>query len=300
MQPDTICLDRHDGVLTLTLCRPATLNAFNPAMLGDLLAAFNEADRDDAVRAVVVTGSGRAFCSGSDISSGAATFDFDSRPDKAALGSPMQANGSINYGHEAVRDNGGRLTLRIFASLKPVIAAVNGVAVGIGATMLLPMDVRLAAEGARFAFPFARRGIVPEAASSWFLPRIVGISRAIEWCASGRMIGADEALTHGLIHSIHAPDTLLGAAQELAAEMTVDSAPVSVALTRQMMWRGLTMPEPFDAHRVDSRGVYSRGRSNDAREGITSFREKRRPRFPEKVSDAMPDFFPWWTERHFD
>lgn len=295
----SIIRELTEGILTVTLNRPAKLNAFDGRMQAALVAAFDEADRDDAVRAIIVTGAGRGFCAGSDLSGGASTFDFDRRADKMAMGSPVGPDGKIDYGHEAVRDNGGKTTLRIFKSLKPVIAAINGPAVGIGITMTLPMDIRLASTTARFGFPFTRRGIVPEAASSWFLPRIVGISRAMEWCASGRLFDAQEALSGGLVRSLHAPEDLLPAARDIARSMTEGTAPVSVALTRQLLWRGLTMSEPMDAHRLDSRCVYVRGRSPDAKEGVGSYLEKRDPSFTDKVSTDLPEFFPWWEERPY-
>lgn len=296
----TILYEVDDGILTITLNRPSKLNAFTPVMMEEILEAFDSADRDDAVRAIIVTGAGRGFCAGVDLSSGANAFDFDKRPDKVALGSPVLSNGTVDYSHPAVRDNGGRVTLRIFASLKPVIGAINGPAVGVGFTMILPMDVRLASHEARFGAPFARRGIVPEAGSTWFLPRIVGISRAMEWCTAGNLFDTTEALEHGLIRSILKPQALLPQARTLAHQMTKHSAPVSVALTRQLLWRGLTVSEPFDAHRIESRGVYVRGRTQDAKEGMASFLEKRPAKFPDRVSDDMPDFYPWWSDRRYN
>jgi len=260
-------------------------------MMEEMIHAFDRADADDQVGAVIVTGEGRAFCAGADLEMGAKVFDAAGSPD-----SPIRADGSIDYAGPHARDYGGRLTLRIFESLKPVIAAVNGPAVGIGATMLLPMDIRLASDVARFGFVFARRGIVPEGASMWFLPRIVGIDRALEWCMSGRLLGAEEALAGRLVRSLHAPDDLLPAARALAREIVDNAAPVSVALTRQMLWRGLGMAHPMEAHRVDSRGVLARGRSGDAREGVMAFLEKRAAVFPDRVSSGMPDYFPWWEE----
>ncbi len=296
-----IALDIDGPVATITLDREAKLNAFTGTMCDELIAAFDMTDADDSVRAVIVTGRGRAFCAGADLSQGAATFDYDSRPDNPrGPSSPVRADGSIDYSHDAVRDSGGRLTLRIFASLKPVIAAVNGPAVGIGVTMQLAMDVRLASESARFGFVFARRGIVPEAASSWFLPRLVGMQQALEWCFSGRVFGADEALKGGLVRSVHAPGDLLPAARALALEIAENTAPVSVALTRQMLWKMAGAASPWDAHRLDSRAIYSRGRSGDAREGVVSFIEKRPAVYPDKVSENMPDFFPWWPEQHYE
>ena len=284
-----------DGIATITLSRPDKLNAFTGTMMTELIAAFDATDANDAVRAVIVTGDGRAFCAGADLSAGAATFDYE------ALGSasPMRADGTTDYGHDAVRDGGGRVTLRIFASLKPVIAAINGPAVGIGATMLLPMDIRIAADTARFGFVFARRGIVPEAASSWFLPRVVGIARALEWCFSGRVFDAAEALSGGLVSRVVPAADLLAEATRVAREIADNAAPVSVALTRQMLWRMLGAASPMDAHRLDSRAIWSRGRSADAKEGVTSFIAKRPPAFPDTVADGMPDFYPWWEEPEY-
>jgi enoyl-CoA hydratase/carnithine racemase len=290
-----ISLDMDGPVATITLDREAKMNAFTPVMMAELIAAFDVTDGDDAVRAVIVTGRGRAFCAGADLSAGAATFDYDNRDDAPRGGdSPVRADGTVDYGHDAVRDGGGRVTMRIFESLKPVIAAVNGAAVGIGATMQLAMDVRLASEAARFGFVFARRGIVPEAGSSWFLPRLVGISQALEWCYSGRVFGAEEALRGGLVRSVHKAEDLLAEARTLAMEIAENTAPVSVALTRQMMWRMLGADSPWDAHRLDSRAIWSRGRTQDAKEGVMSFLEKRTPHYPDTVSRDMPDFYPWW------
>lgn len=292
---ETIRYEVADGVLTLMLSRPDKLNAFTGRMAQELIEAADRFDADDAVRAVVVTGAGRAFCAGADLSAGGATFDY------AALGrdGPVRPDGSVDYAHPAVRDTGGLVTLRLFRCLKPLIAAINGPAVGIGATMTLPMDVRLAAEDARIGFVFARRGIVPEAASSWFLPRVVGVSRALEWSMTGRLVPAAEACAAGLVRSVHPAAELLPAAYALAREIADNAAPVSVALTRQMMWRGLGMGDPMEAHRIDSRAVFARGRSGDAREGVASFLEKRPPSYPDRVSDGMPDFFPWWSEAEY-
>jgi enoyl-CoA hydratase/carnithine racemase len=287
----TIGYQAAGGIATLTLRRPEKLNAFNAEMLQEMLQALDSIDADDEVRVVIVTGEGRAFCAGADLSAGGATFR---RAD-----SESQQSGSIDYANEKYRDGGGRLTLRLFRCLKPVIAAINGPAVGVGATMTLPMDIRLASEKARIGFVFARRGIVPEAASSYFLPRIVGISRALEWCYSGRVFSAAEGKAGGLIREVYPDEQLLGAAQEIAREIIDNTAPVAVALIRQMMWRGLGMNDPMQAHRVDSRGIASRGRSADVAEGVQSFLEKRPAKFVNRVSADMPDYFPWWDEQPY-
>jgi enoyl-CoA hydratase/carnithine racemase len=285
---EQIAYEVEDGILTLTLDRPDVLNAFTPRMQQELIDACDRIDADDAVRAVVVTGRGRGFCAGADLSAGGSTFDAEAR------GGAIRDDRGL-----PPRDGGGLVTLRLFNLTKPVIAAVNGPAVGVGVTMTLPMDVRLASETARFGFVFTRRGLVPEAASSWFLPRVVGISRALEWVCTGRVFPAEEALAGGLVRSIHPPDELLPAARALAREMAEGTSPVSVALSRQMLWRMLGASHPMDAHRVDSRGIADRGSSPDAREGVESFLEKRPTSFPLRVSDGMPDFYPWWEEPEF-
>ena len=290
---ETILYDVDGPVLTLTLNRPDRLNAFNATMRTELCQAFDQADADDAVRAVIVTGAGRGFCAGADLSE-PNRFDYSARP------GALRPDGSVDWGAEAIRDSGGLLTLRIFNCLKPVIAAVNGPAVGVGATMLLPMDIRLAATDAKFGFVFARRGLVPEACSSWFLPRVVGISRAMEWVATGRVFGAEDALAAGLVRSVLPPGELLAGARALALEIAGNTAPVAVALSRQMMWRLLGAGHPMAAHRVDSRGVFAQGRSGDVAEGVAAFREKRPAAFPNRVSADMPAFFPWWTEPPFN
>ena len=301
MPCETLIYDLQDQILTLTLNRPDQLNAFNGPMMNELLQAFDAADADDAVRAVIVTGAGRAFCAGADLSAGAKTFDYAARADKPEKqGTPIGADGQPDWGHDSVRDGGGRVVLRIYECLKPVIAAINGPAVGIGATMLLPMDIRLAADSARIGFVFSRRGITPEACSSWFLPRLVGISRALEWTYSGRIFPATEALAGGLVSALHAPDALLPAARALAREIIEHAAPVSVALTRQMMWRMLGADHPMEAHKIDSRAIYARGASGDAKEGVTAFLEKRAPSFSNTVSTDMPAFFPWWKARPYE
>jgi enoyl-CoA hydratase/carnithine racemase len=272
-----------EGVLTITLDRPDRLNAFTPTMARELIEAFDQADADDAVRAVVVTGAGRGFCAGADLGAGGSTFDWRER-EAGDSGVP--------------RDGGGQVALRIFASLKPVIAAINGPAVGVGITMTLPMDVRIAASGTKIGFVFAQRGIVPEACSSWFLPRIVGISQAMEWVATGRVFSSEEALAGGLVRSLHEASDVLGAAQALAGEIA-ESAPVSVALARRMMWTMLGAAHPMEAHRADSRAMFSRGRSSDAFEGVTSFLEKRPAEFSDRVSEGLPELFPGREEPVF-
>jgi len=280
-----ILYDVADGIATITMHRPEKMNAFTNVMMREMCMAFDLVDTDDAVRAVIVTGSGdRAFCAGADLTPDKGGDVFASRSEVESLSD------------ERVRDSGGRLTLRIFQCKKPVIGAINGAAVGIGATMQLPMDFRLASDTARFGFVFARRGIVPEAASSWFLPRLVGMQQALEWCMTGRVFNADEALQGGLVRSVHAPADLLDAAQTLAREIADNTAPVSIALTRAMLWRLSAAEHPMAAHEIDSRAIYRRSRSGDAKEGISSFLEKRAPIYPDKVSTDMPDFFPWWDE----
>lgn len=280
-----ITYDVTDGIATVTLMRPEKLNAFTGVMMRELISAFDLIDEDDAVRAVIVTGEGRAFCAGADLSGGAKTFD--------------DGDWSSPEDDRVRRDGGGQVTLRIFDCKKPVIGAINGAAVGIGATMTLPMDVRLASTQARIGFVFTRRGIVPEACSSWFLPRVVGISRAAEWVYTGRILSAQEALDGGLVRSLHAPEDLLTAARALAAEIAEHTSGVSVALSRQMLWRMLGASHPMEAHRVDSRGIQVRGRSGDAHEGVTSFLEKRSAVFSDSVSRDLPDIFPGWEPPEF-
>ncbi len=282
MSYQTIETRLENRVLTLTLNRPDRLNAFNTQMLEELLAVFDEIDANDEVRAVIVTGAGRAFCAGADLGTGGQTFD-SSRQETI----------------EDHRDGGGRLTLRIFECRKPVIAAINGPAVGVGITMTLPMDIRLASATARMGFVFAKRGIVPEAASSWFLPRVVGIAQAMEWVATGRIFQAEEALAGRLVSRVLPPEALLPAAQALAAEIAENTSAVSVALSRQLLWRMLGADHPMEAHRIDSKAIFSKGRSPDAYEGVSSFLEKRPPNFQMKVSRDLPPFFPWWKARPF-
>jgi enoyl-CoA hydratase/carnithine racemase len=273
---DTIRTDIASSVLTITLDRPDRLNAFTSRMRDELIAAFDTADGEDDVRVVIVTGAGRAFCAGADLEAGGSTFDVARRDVHTfADGTP--------------RDGGGEVSLRIYECTKPVIAAINGPAVGVGITMTLPMDIRLAVEGAKIGFVFTRRGIVPEATSSYFLPRVVGISRAMEWVATGRVFTSEEALAGGLVRSVHPPAELLGAAHALAHEIVDGTAPVSVALSRRMLWSMLGAAHPLAAHEIDSRAMTARGASADAAEGVTAFLEKRDAVFPDRVSDGLPD-----------
>jgi len=274
----------NDRVATVTLDRPGKLNAFTRRMRDELIGAFAAADADDGVRVVIVTGAGRAFCAGADLSGGAGTFDSAKRGDA---------------GLEDDRDGGGRVSLALYEMKKPVIAAINGPAVGVGVTMTLPMDVRIASSTAKFGFVFARRGIVPEACSSWFLPKVVGLSRAAEWLYTGRVFGADEALAGGLVSRVVAPDQLMPAALALAREIADHTSAVAVALARQMLWRMAGADHPMEAHKVDSRGILAMGASPDVREGVAAFLEKRAPRFGMKPSSDMPSFYPWWEERPF-
>jgi enoyl-CoA hydratase/carnithine racemase len=289
MSFNTITLNVDAGVATLTLNRPDKLNAFNREMMHELIAAFDEVDTRDEIRAVIVTGAGRGFCAGADLSAGADTFDYKARG--------MTDGGGPGDAH---RDGGGRVTLRMFDCLKPVIGAINGPAVGIGATMLLPMDIRLASDTARIGFVFTRRGIIMEACSSYFLPRVVGVSQALEWTMTGRVFAADEALKGGLVRSVHAGADLLPAARALAREIADNTAPVAVALNRRLIWSMLGASHPMDAHNVDSRLIYQRGSSADTKEGVMSFLEKRPAQFPNKVSSDMPPVFPWEKNRQFE
>ena len=296
MRYETILTDVAENILTVTINRPDKLNALNTAMIHDLIDAFDQADADDAVRAIIVTGAGRAFCAGADLSTGARTFDREARPDRPQI--PDGPDGQPDLSHENARDGGGRITLRIFDCKKPVIAAVNGAAVGIGVTMLLPMDVRIASSEARFGFVFSQRGIVPEAASSWFLPRLVGIAQALEWSYTGRVFSAQEALAGRLVSRVVAPDELIPTARALAHAFIDTTSQVSVALIRQMMWRMLTASHPMEAHRIDSRAMFHRGRGADVKEGIASFLEKRPARFTDTVSGQLPEL-PWGEEPRY-
>lgn len=284
---NTLELAVDDGIATLYLNRPDRMNAFTREMKDELIAAFDFTDATDAVRAVIVTGNGRAFCAGADLSSGGDTFDYKKR------------GGEGSNPDDAQRDGGGQVSLRIYRSLKPVIAAVNGAAVGVGITMQLPMDVRLASENAKFGFVFSKRGIVNEAASSWFLSRVVGISSALEWCFSGRVFSAAEAKERGLVRSVHKPEDLYPAAVALAKEFAEQTSAVSVAMIRQMVWRMAGAEHPMQAHQLDSQAMRSRGRSEDVKEGVNSFLEKRAAVFPDQVSKDLPDFFDWQGEPPF-
>jgi enoyl-CoA hydratase/carnithine racemase len=284
-----IIYDLSDNIATITFNRPDQMNTFSIPLMLELFSAIERCDEDDAVRVIIITGAGRAFCAGADLSGGAKTFDYAKQGE---IRDKLKVNGLY-------RDWGGWLSLRLFQCKKPIIAAVNGAAAGVGATLQCAMDIRLASNKAKFVFPFTRRGIVPESAATWFLPRIVSISTALEWALTGRQIPALEAKERGLVRSVHEPEDLLPAARALAKEIVDNTAPVSVAATRLMMWRMLGAAHPMEAHRVDSRGVQKRGASSDAKEGIESFLAKRLPHFTDKVSDGIPDIFPDWEEPEF-
>ena len=267
-----------DGVAVATFNRPDKMNTFTPVVMREMIQLFDITDADDSIRAVVITGSGRAFCAGAELGvAGGDTFNYAKR-----------ASGDEIIHDGVRRDGGGRVVLRIYRSLKPVIAAVNGAAVGVGATMQLPMDFRIASTTAKFGFVFARRGITPEACSSWFLPRLVGVPTALDWCYSGRVFDAAEAKEKGLVQSLHEPDALLPAALELAHKITEKSAPVSIAVSRQMIWRMMGAEHPMEAHKIDSRALQSRGQSTDVKEGIESFMQKRDAHFPNGVANDFP------------
>jgi len=296
MSFETIRYEVSDGIATVTLNRPEKFNAMNRKMNHELVEVFDLTDADDNVRVVVVTGEGKGFCAGGDISDGADAFDKSKNGADIDGDSAFNPDGSFNYHSQSARDLGGFLGLRIFNSLKPVIGALNGAAVGVGASMLLPMDIRIASEKARLGFVYARRGIVFECCSSWFLPRVVGIAKAMEWSLSGRVMPAQELKDGGLVSEIVAPDQLLPRAYELAREIADNTAPVSVALMRQMAWRGLGWSHPMEGHKIESRGITNRGQSSDPKEGVAAFFEKRLPHFECTVSKDMPDYFPWWEE----
>ena len=282
---ETLDATKDKKVLTIQFTRPEKMNTFSGQMLRDILEVLDDAEKDDEVRAVIFTGSGKAFCAGADLSSGEDTFDMSDRQKKD---------------QNVQRDTGGVLTLRLFDFKKPLIAAINGAAVGVGITMTLPMDIRICSDRAKFGFVFAKRGIVPEACSSWFLPKIVGISNALQWCLSGKIFQPTEALEKGLITEITSEEDLLKRAKEIASDFVDSTSSLSVTLIRQMLWKMLGADHPMEAHKVDSRGVYFLGKTGEASEGVLSFLEKRDPNFPGKVSKDLPEFYPWWTEKDFE
>lgn len=294
------CETDQSGIMIITLKRPQAMNAFTARMMHELIAVFDEADANDKIRAIIVTGDGtRAFCAGADLASGENTFNYAARKDEARRPNPLRPDGTIDWSADEIRDGGGRLTLRIFDCTKPVIAAVNGAAVGVGATMQLPMDIRIAADTARYGFVFARRGIIPEACSSWFLPRLVGIQQALDWCYSGRLLNADEAHAAGLVHKVVPQSELMAFTHQYVTEMIKHSAPISVTLTRQMMWRMLGADHPMQAHKIDSKAIFGLGRLPDAKEGVVSFLEKRPPQFTGSPANDIPDFYPWWKTQEY-
>lgn len=282
---ETVRTEVRDNSLVIYLSREERMNAFTLSMQQEIVKVLDDAEQNDDIKAIIFTGDGKAYCAGADLSSGGDTFD--NRKGRKRT-------------NNVVRDSGGLLTLRLFKSKKPLIAAVNGAAVGIGATMLLPMDIRICSDRARFGFVFARRGIVPEAASSWFLPRLIGIDKALELCYTGKVISAEEAKEINLVSEVLPQEKLIERALEIAKEFTAESSQISIALTRQMMWRMLGADDPMEAHKVDSRAIFELGQSGEAVEGVTSFLEKRSPSFPGKVSKDMPSFFPWWNEKEFE
>lgn len=288
----TLRYEVDSGVATITLHRPDRLNAFTLTMARELIQAFDATDADDSVRAVIVTGEGRGFCAGMELD--------PSHSDSTGNPFGLDAADDPEKNPEKIRDSGGTVTLRIFESKKPVIAAINGPAVGIGATMTLPMDYRIAAEGAKMGFVFVRRGITTEACSAWFLPRIVGIPQALDWVMSGRVFTAEEALRGGLLRSVHPLADLLGEARRIAREIADNTSPVAVALCRQMIWRLSAADHPMEAHKVDSRSIFYASIGKDAQEGIASFLEKRPPRFQSRPSKDMPPGYPWWKDRKFE
>ena len=282
---ETVRTEVRENSLIIYLSREERMNAFTLTMQQEIVKVLDDAEEDDDIKAIIFTGDGKAYCAGADLSSGGDTFDSRKGRERT---------------NDVVRDSGGLLTLRLFKCKKPLIAAVNGAAVGIGATMLLPMDTRICSDQARFGFVFAKRGIVPEAASSWFLPRLIGINKALELCYTGKVISAEEAKEIRLVSEILNQDKLIERALEIAKEFTAESSQISIALTRQMMWRMLGADDPMEAHKIDSRAVFELGQSGEAIEGVNSFLEKRPPSFPGKVSKDMPSFFPWWDEKEFE
>ncbi|MFD2676909.1 enoyl-CoA hydratase-related protein [Camelimonas lactis] len=287
MDYQQILCEQDGPVMVITLNRPDKLNAFTGVMGMEIADAFQRADADDSVRAVVMTGAGRAFCAGADVSAGAKSFDT------------TDPHGAGNFGQRLA--NGGRASgvsfvHAIFNCRKPSIAAINGGCVGVGATMTLPMDVRICSSNAKIGFIFARRGLVPEAGSAWFLPQIVGLPQALRWSITGATFGAEEALRGGLVAEVTAPEDLLARAKAIAIEMTAESSPVSVALTRQLLWRYAAQPDPFHLLSIDGPMSMERGAHADVREGVQAFLDKRKPAFPGKVSRDMPSQYPWWEQ----
>jgi enoyl-CoA hydratase/carnithine racemase len=285
MTYEQITCEIDNSVMVVTLNRPDKLNAYTGTMGSELEDCFRRADTDDAVRAVIVTGAGRAFCAGADVSGGANSFDTSGRHGASVFG---------NAG-DTTQGRGRGFVGAIFSCRKPSIAAINGPAVGVGLTMTLPMDVRIVAKGAKLGFIFARRGLVPEAGSAWFLPKLVGLPQALRWCLSGRVFEADEALKGGLVSEVTEPADLLARAKEIAREFTAETSPVAIALTRQMLWRFAGAPDPFELLGIDRPMSIERGGHADVKEGVQSFLEKRAPSFPGKVSEDMPSRYPWWT-----
>lgn len=281
----TITLEQHKNLAVVFLNRPEKLNAFTFQMMEELISALDEIEKNDGLNAVIISGNGRAFCAGADLSSGKNTFN------------PTFDDFAVNQ-EDYRRDSGGILTLRMYKFLKPIIFACNGPAVGIGASMQLPADIRIASENARFGFVFNNRGIVPDACSSWFLPKIIGISKALDLTFSGRIIDSQEALDISLISSIHKSEDLINDAKKIAQELIEKSAPISIAITRQMLWRSFGQAEPYEAHVIESKAIDSRGASDDAKEGVNSFLEKRPAKFKNLISSDMPDFFPWWEDKN--
>ena len=294
MDYKAIRLELDGPIAVITLDRPEVLNAFNYDMKYNLLDALDKVEQDKNVRALIVTGEGRAFCSGADLSSGGNESFLENRADAA-----RRPDGTIDYDHPAIIEGTGELALRLFHYTKPIIAAINGPSAGFGTSFPLPMDIRIASDTATFGFVFARRGMVTECAASWFLPRLVGVSTALEWCYTGRKVGAQEAREAGLVHKVVPQGEALPAAKVLAMEIAQNSAPVSVTLIRQMFWRGLGIDHPMEAHRIESWGAYHRSRGPDAAEGVRSFFEKRPPDFTQSVPDDLPDFYPWWDDSRY-
>ena len=285
MEYNQISYEVSDRILTITLNRPERMNAFTNVMCKEVMDALHQADADDEVRVIIITGAGRAFCAGTDLDSGAGNMGRD--------------NLQLPEGLDPDRDIAGMVTLTMFDLKKPVIAAFNGVAVGVGITMTLSADIRIASENARFGFVFTRRAFVSEGASNWFLPRIVGMGKAAEWILTGRVFGVQEALAHGLVTEVLPPDGLIPRAREIAQEIVQNTSPVSVALCRQLLWKMVGTDHPMETHRMESKALSWIAQKPDVIEGVTSFLEKRPPNFSMKPSKDMPDFYPWWPDRPF-